>query len=108
MWSSESFARSDQLAFAERGVPSMLINEGFRWRGRSREEAMVATIRWLTEVYHSPFDDLEQPIDWEAAARHAGVIAALVRKLADDPTPPEWYPGVPYAYQRLLSRALAE
>ena len=31
MWGHEAFARSDQAAFAEAGVPSILINEGFNW-----------------------------------------------------------------------------
>jgi Zn-dependent M28 family amino/carboxypeptidase len=107
-WSSESFARSDQLAFAERGVPSLLINEGFQWRDRPPEAAIEATVRWLSTIYHSPADDLAQPIDWEAAAQHAGVITVLAQRLANSPNAPEWSPGVSYAYQRLLSRAMAD
>lgn len=105
-WSSESFARSDQLAFAERGVPSILVNEGFRWQRRSEDEAIAATVRWLEEIYHSPADDLAQPLDWAAASRHAGLLAALVYAVADDLREPSWYPGAPYAYERLLSLAM--
>jgi Zn-dependent M28 family amino/carboxypeptidase len=107
-WASESFARSDQLAFAERGVPSLLINEGFRWRSHGPEEAVAATVRWLQEVYHSPADDLDQPINWNAARNHTGFLAALVYAVADDVRDPVWYPGVSYAYVRLLSQAVSD
>jgi Zn-dependent M28 family amino/carboxypeptidase len=105
---SESFARSDQQIFAERGVPAILVNEGFSWRGRSRDEAIRATLRWLREVYHSPADDLEQPLDWEAARQHAGVLAAFVYAVADEVEEPSWRPGAPFAYERMLSRALED
>ncbi len=105
-WSSESFARSDQLAFAERGVPSILVSEGFRWQRRSEDEAIAATVRWLEEIYHSPADDLAQPLDWAAARDHAGLLAALVYAVADDLREPSWCPGAPYAYERLLSLAM--
>jgi Zn-dependent M28 family amino/carboxypeptidase len=106
LWSSEAFTRSDQAAFAERGVPSVLINEGFNWRHLSRGQAENRTIRWLQEIYHSPADDLNQALSWTAARQHAGVIAALVLRLADSRDTPEWYPGVSYAYERALSRAI--
>jgi hypothetical protein len=104
-WSSESFSRSDQAAFAERGVPSILVNEGFSWRNFSRSEAEYRTLLWLQGIYHSPADDLDQPLHWDAARLHASVITALVWRLVNSREVPEWYPGVPYAYQRALSRA---
>jgi hypothetical protein len=105
LWSSESFSRSDQAAFAERGIPSILINEGFSWRHVTRVEAERRTLRWLREVYHSPADDLDQGLSWDAARQHAAVVAALVLRLADSRESPEWNPGVSYAYERALSRA---
>ena len=105
LWSSESFSRSDQAVFAERGVPSILINEGFSWRHVSRAEAERRTLRWLREIYHSPADDLDQELSWTAARQHAAVVAALVLRLADSRESPEWHPGVSYAYERALSRA---
>jgi hypothetical protein len=106
LWSSESFSRSDQAAFADRGVPSLLVNEGFSWRGTSRSDAERRTMRWLQSVYHSPADDLDQQISWDAARQHAGLLAALILRLADSREDPRWHPHVPYAYERALSRAL--
>jgi hypothetical protein len=108
LWSSESFSRSDQAAFAERGVPSLLVNEGFSWRGSSRAEAERRTMWWLHSVYHSPKDDLDQKISWHAARQHTGLLAALILRLADSREDPQWHPQVPYAYERALSRALGK
>jgi len=105
VWTQEAYGRSDQLAFAEAGVPSILVNEGFRWPGHTREEAMESSIRWMLTRYHTPQDDLSQPIDWEAARLHAAAILALVVEVADSPVAPEWRPGVRWAYRRLLSLA---
>jgi hypothetical protein len=108
LWSSESFSRSDQAAFAERGVPSLLVNEGFSWRGISPSQAERRTIWWLQTVYHSPMDDLDQKISWQAAGQHAGLLAALILRLADSREEPRWHPHARYAYERALSRALGK
>jgi hypothetical protein len=65
-------------------------------------------LRWLRDVYHSPTDDLDQPLSWPAVRAHAGLMAALVYAVADDLRDPTWYPGVPYAYERLLSIAVGD
>jgi hypothetical protein len=101
----EAYMRSDQAAFAEAGVPAILVNEGFRWRSTTPESALRQTVEWLDEVYHSPADDLEQPLDFAASRQHCGVVLALLLTVADSPVAPQWRPGVPYAYQRLLSLA---
>ena len=93
---SQWFACSDQEAFARAGVPAILINEGFAAEHHDSDEALAWMIRWGRDVYHSPADDLSQPIDWTAAAQHASVVLELVRAIADDPTPPRWLPGSPY------------
>jgi Zn-dependent M28 family amino/carboxypeptidase len=106
VWSHAAYARGDQLAFAERGVPSILILEGFDWPGMDRDQALDEALAWMRERYHSPRDDLHQPLDLAAAAAHCTAIRRVVRQLADAPTEPEWYPGSPYAYERLLSLAV--
>ena len=104
----EAFERSEQAVFAEAGIPSILVSEGLRWVGTPRTEALHRIHAWMTTRYHTPFDDLSQPLDFEAARRHTAVILALVLAVADAPLEPEWRPGVPYAYQRLLRRAEEE
>jgi Zn-dependent M28 family amino/carboxypeptidase len=101
----EAFERSDQALFAEYGIPAILINEGLDWRSTAREAAVAQTIEWFTSRYHTPFDDLSQPLDFETAAEHLEVIVTLTLAVTDAPVAPEWRPGVPYAYRRLLTLA---
>ncbi len=95
---------SDQQAFIEAGVPAMLVSEGFDTVNRRREQALRHAIRWAQTVYHTPFDDLSQPLDFAAAAQHTRVLLALALALASDARPPEWLPGVRHAQARRLSQ----
>jgi hypothetical protein len=104
-WSRESFLRSDQVAFAEAGIPAVLIMEGFSWSHLQPNEAIAVAARWMVEVYHTPQDDLEQRIDYRAARLHCQAVAALAEKVAEASVAPRWRPGVPYAYRRLLRLA---
>ncbi len=95
------FSFSDQQAFAEAGVTAVLINEGFTLDGVSAEEAVARAVRWGSQIYHSPDDEPDQPLDFSACEQHVGFLLELVRTVADDPQPPRWNPGSPYALARL-------
>jgi hypothetical protein len=45
---------------------------------------------WLAEHYHSPQDDLNQPVDLVAAAQFNAIFADLVREVANDPARPHY------------------
>jgi Zn-dependent M28 family amino/carboxypeptidase len=105
MWNHEAFTRSDQAAFAEAGVPSILVSEGLRWSETPFSEAVHRMWLWFETRYHTPFDDLDQPLDFEASRRHCGLTLAFVYAVADRRTAPQWRPGSSFAYQRLLSMA---
>jgi hypothetical protein len=105
VWNHAAYGRSDQLAFAERGVPAILVNEGFAWHGSTEDEALEQALEWMATRYHSPSDDLSQSLDLEASALHCEAILHLVIEVANARQPPEWRPGISYAYERLLSRA---
>lgn len=104
----EAFARSEQGVFAAAGIPSMLVSEGLTWRNTPRGQALESIVAWMDTRYHSPQDDLHQPLDFEAARQHAGLILALAVEVADAPRAPEWRPGSSYVYERLLRRAEEE
>ncbi len=104
----EAFARSEQGVFAAAGIPSMLVSEGLTWRNTPRGQALESIVNWMNTRYHSPQDDRHQPLDFEAARQHAGLILALTVEVCDAPRAPEWRPGVPYIYERLLRRAEEE
>jgi hypothetical protein len=102
---SRAFLLSDQYAFAEAGVPSMLVMEGLAYENFDDEEGRRAFIRWGRERYHSPFDDLQQPLSRDAAAQHLELLVDLVVDLANTFEAPQWKPGAPYAAARLRSLA---
>jgi hypothetical protein len=101
----EAFTRSDQLAFAEAGVPALLIMEGLNWRNTDPGEALARFLEWGRTTYHSPFDDLTQPLNMKAALQHSKLILEFSEWLANNSIRPEWYAGSPYIHTRLQSIA---
>jgi len=101
----EAFNQSDQLSFASAGIPSILVLEGTKNKNKSEEEVLYAFIDYMIHRYHTPFDDLDQEIDYLAAAQHAAIIFDLVYSLSNSDETPEWKPGSPFINARLRSIA---
>lgn len=93
----ESFMRSDQIAFAKAGIPSILIAEGTDYVNISSEQGVKKMIHWFENIYHSPFDDMNQPIDWNAARQHCQLIFAYTMKLANIKQAPTWKSGTDFS-----------
>ncbi len=81
-----AFVRSDQYSFIRQGVPSIAMGVG---TVKGSPEA-VTQKKWLTERYHAPSDDLNQPVELPAAAKFEDILTALALKVADAPQPPQW------------------
>ena len=45
---------------------------------------------WLTNRYHAPSDDLDQPVDLAAAGKYEEIIRQLLIKVANDAERPQW------------------
>jgi Zn-dependent M28 family amino/carboxypeptidase len=82
------FIRSDQYSFIRAGVPSLMMDDGFK-KGSKQEEIEK---EWLKVRYHAPSDDLKQPVDLEAAGQYNRLLLKLAETVADDPARPEWKP----------------
>jgi len=80
------FIRSDQYSFIKRGIPSLAMKVGFA--AGSPEEKIFKD--WLTERYHAPSDDANQPVDLAAAAGFEEVMRGLTIQIANDPHRPTW------------------
>jgi len=81
------FTRSDHYAFVLEGIPSVFLMTGFANGGREH------FTDFLAHHYHSPSDDISQPIDWNAGARFARLNYLIAREIADAPQAPLWYRG---------------
>ena len=83
-----SFVRTDQYSFVQAGVPALAMK--FGWDAGSPEQK--AWRAWLAERYHSTADDLNQPVDFAAAAQFNSFYADLVRDVADSAATPHYLP----------------
>jgi Zn-dependent M28 family amino/carboxypeptidase len=80
------FIRSDQYNFIRSGVPALAFKFGYV-KG-SPEELLHK--QWLTNRYHAPSDDVNQPVDKAAAARFDEIMLQLGEKVANDDARPHW------------------
>lgn len=80
------FIRSDQYSFIRNGIPALSLKS---WSppGSPAGDKQKA---WLTERYHGPADDLNQPVDQVAAAKLNRYLLALLRQVAGEPQRPQW------------------
>ena len=82
------FIRSDQYNFIRHGVPSVVMSVGAE--PGSPEQKIFKD--WLTQRYHAPSDDVNQPVDLAAAAKYEEIVRALLIDIADGDHRPEWKP----------------
>jgi Zn-dependent M28 family amino/carboxypeptidase len=81
-----SFIRSDQYNFIRHGIPALAMKVGFELG--SPEQQIYKD--WLTQRYHAPSDDLNQPVDLSAAAGFEEIIRGLMIAVADHDQRPQW------------------
>jgi len=79
------FVRSDHYTMVRVGVPAVMLATGMANGGEA------AWPRFLSTHYHHPSDDMSQPIVWTAGAKFAELNYRVVRTLADDDAPAQWY-----------------
>jgi len=81
------FTRSDHYMFVKQGVPAVFFVTGYANGGEQ------AWGEFFSKAYHSPKDDMDQKIDWEAGARFAEANYRVTRAMADSEVPPMWVRG---------------
>lgn len=80
------FVRSDQYNFIRHGVPSIIMSVGTE-PGTPEQKIFKD---WLTNRYHAPSDDLNQPVDFAAAAKYEEIVRSLLINMANDDHRPQW------------------
>lgn len=83
------FIRSDQYSFIKKGVPALAFKFGYI-PGAPEEKIFQ---NWYSERYHGVTDDVNQPVDLEAAAQFNSILKNLLIRVADAPQPPVWKPN---------------
>jgi Zn-dependent M28 family amino/carboxypeptidase len=80
------FIRSDQYSFIKQGVPALFLSFGSE-PGSADERTVTA---WFRERYHAPSDDLDQPVNVDAAARFNQLMHMLAVAVANADKRPQW------------------
>jgi hypothetical protein len=81
--------RTDHWPFLSAGIPA--INFVFGFEPGSRSEKIYR--QWYQTGYHRPQDDIDQLIDWQAAADFNNFFYALVARVANQEGAPAWLEG---------------
>ena len=82
------FVRSDQYNFIRRGIPSVIMDVFYE---PNSPEAKIFK-DWLTQRYHAPSDDVNQPVDLHAAALYEEIVRRLLLDTANSTDRPRWKP----------------
>ncbi len=82
------FIRSDQYNFIKKGVPSVKCDVTFE-PGTPEQKIFKD---WLTNRYHAPSDDVNQPVDLQTAALYEEFTRRLLLETANNAAPPRWKP----------------
>ncbi len=83
-----AFIRSDQYSFIKKGVPAVKVDVGFEL-GTPEQKIFKD---WLTNRYHAPSDDVNQPVDLQTAASYEEFTRRLLLDTANIPARPRWKP----------------
>lgn len=81
-----AFIRSDQYNFIRHGIPGLAMQVSFE-KGSPQQQIFKD---WLTQRYHAPSDDLNQPVDLPAAGKYEEIVRTLMVRVANDDQRPQW------------------
>jgi Zn-dependent M28 family amino/carboxypeptidase len=88
---------SDQIAFAQAGIPAAFPFSGSEYVGRPREFGDAKWDAYSTRDYHQPTDEVKADWDLTGAARDAEWLMMAGRLVADAEPRPQWKAGSEFA-----------
>ena len=80
------FIRSDQYSFVREGIPALFFKYGFK---PGTPEAAIEKA-WRATIYHSPFDDMKQPVMAAESVKLNDYVAAVTLRVANAQQRPTW------------------
>jgi Zn-dependent M28 family amino/carboxypeptidase len=81
-----AFIRSDQYSFIRHGIPAVAMKVGYE---QGSADAKLYK-DWLTQRYHAPSDDTNQPVDLQSAAAFEEIVRCLTIAVANRAERPQW------------------
>jgi len=86
------FIRSDEYSFVLQGVPAVYIDDGISSTD-PKIDGFAFEKKWMVTRYHTPLDNMDQPLDYESGAKAAGLNFLVGYEIAQQNQPPEWNHG---------------
>jgi Zn-dependent M28 family amino/carboxypeptidase len=90
--SKGSFFRSDHFPFARAGVPSLSIEGGVDFVGRTKGWGKQEAQRFNEERYHQPTDEYSPSFTYEGMAQQVRVLMRITLAVANAAETPHWLP----------------
>ncbi|MVM33134.1 M28 family peptidase [Spirosoma sp. HMF4905] len=86
------FMRSDHFSFVRQGIPALFIKSGSQ-TGNPNLDGTKLNLEWRATIYHTPQDDMNQPFDFNSAAKHAQLQFLVGYLTAQESQRPTWNKG---------------
>jgi hypothetical protein len=86
------FVRSDQYPFVKVGVPAVYVGAGYHPVDAS-QNILQDTMTWIKTIYHSPKDEIGQPIDYSVGVQVANFDFGIGLEVANADARPAWKKG---------------
>lgn len=83
------FARTDVFPLVKKGIPSVWITVGTK-STQQGIDGLAVQKNWMVTNYHSPKDDISQPIDFETEAKFNRFLFLLGYQVANNTDRPVW------------------
>ena len=87
-----AFIRSDQYSFVLQGVPAVDVEDGVH-SADPKINGFDLIKKWLVTRYHTPLDNIDQPIDFDSMAKGSVMNFLVGYQIAQQPKVPEWNKG---------------
>jgi hypothetical protein len=84
-----TFVRVDSFPFVKAGIPSVFVTEGFKTVDPSLDGRAIV-MKFEATRYHTPQDDMKQPLHFASAVKGVRVDLAIAWAIAQEPARPEW------------------
>ncbi len=86
------FTRSDHYRFVQQGIPAVFLVTGWG-KTEDGEDGGKIFMQFLGKTYHTPQDQLDLPINYQAGAKFAYVNWLITSAIANEDARPSWNEG---------------
>jgi hypothetical protein len=86
------FVRADHYSFVRQGIPAVTLGEGLKAKD-SNFDTKKFVGDWISKRYHSPADNMDQPMNYDATIEYLQLNFLVGYDVAQDRERPSWKKG---------------